>query len=59
VRSGVRVADKVLNAVYFDVFEEDVFGTGRLPDPGDGRVVVDHSWVIENGTEPRGARVGG
>lgn len=47
VRAGGVVADKVTNAVYFDVFEGDVFGTGRLPNPQYGRIVIDHSWSTE------------
>jgi homopolymeric O-antigen transport system ATP-binding protein len=48
VRANGVVADKVANAVYFDVFESDVFGTGRLPNPQYGRFLVDHSWSTEN-----------
>ena len=47
VRASGVVADKVTNAVYFDVFEGDVFGTGRLPNPQYGRIVLDHSWSTE------------
>jgi lipopolysaccharide transport system ATP-binding protein len=39
--------DKVRNAVFFDVFETDVFGTGRLPNPAHGRILVEHSWHTE------------
>ena len=40
------LADWVRNAMYFDVFEADVFGSGRLPPTTHGRVVVAHSWRI-------------
>jgi lipopolysaccharide transport system ATP-binding protein len=40
------VADWVRNAMYFDVFDADVFGTGRLPPTTHGRMLVDHSWSI-------------
>jgi lipopolysaccharide transport system ATP-binding protein len=40
------LADWVRNAMYFDVFEADVFGSGRLPPSTHGRVVVAHSWSV-------------
>ena len=39
------LADKVRNAIYFDVFESDVYGTGRLPPTTHGRFVVPHTWT--------------
>jgi lipopolysaccharide transport system ATP-binding protein len=42
------LADKVRNAIYFDVFESDVFGTGRLPPTTHGRIVVPHTWSVGN-----------
>ena len=46
------IMDRVRNAVYFDVFERDVFGTGRLPDPSHGRFLIDHRWDLEETTIP-------
>ncbi len=40
------VADWVRNAMYFDVIESDVFGTGQLPPPSYGRIVVPHRWSV-------------
>ncbi len=40
------VADWLRNAMYFDVFESDVFGTGQLPPTSHGWVLADHSWSI-------------
>jgi lipopolysaccharide transport system ATP-binding protein len=56
VQAGGVLADKVSNAVYFDVFESDAFGTGRLPPSAFGRMIVDHSWHLAapvDHTEPR------
>jgi lipopolysaccharide transport system ATP-binding protein len=39
-----EMADWVRNAISFDVFEADVFGTGRLPPTSYGRVIVPHTW---------------
>jgi homopolymeric O-antigen transport system ATP-binding protein len=39
-----RVADWVRHAMYFDVFEADVFGTGQLPPGPYGRIVIDQRW---------------
>ena len=47
LRANGVAADTVRNAAYFDVFESDVFGTGRLPDSHYGRFVIDHSWSVE------------
>jgi lipopolysaccharide transport system ATP-binding protein len=44
VRVNGTVSDKVRNAIYFDVFESDVFGTGRLPSTAHGRFLVPHTW---------------
>jgi lipopolysaccharide transport system ATP-binding protein len=41
------VADWVRNAIYFDVFEADVFGSGRLPPTTHGRVLVQQSWDLD------------
>jgi lipopolysaccharide transport system ATP-binding protein len=38
------LADWVRSATFFDVYEDDVFGSGKLPPPTHGRVVVDQSW---------------
>jgi lipopolysaccharide transport system ATP-binding protein len=43
------LADWVRNALFFDVFEDDVFGSGSLPPSSHGRVVVQHSWTVEAG----------
>jgi homopolymeric O-antigen transport system ATP-binding protein len=40
------VADWVRNAIFFDVFESDVFGSGQLPPPSYGRTFVAHSWSV-------------
>ena len=40
------LADWVRNALFFDVFESDVFGSGQLPPTSHGRVFVDHSWTV-------------
>ena len=45
------MADWIRNAAYIDVFESDVFGSGRLPPPTHGRVFVDHAWSL-NGSSP-------
>lgn len=41
------LADWVRNAVFFDVIESDVFGSGQLPPTTHGRVFVDHRWSVE------------
>ncbi len=46
VEANGVVADWVRNAIFFDVFESDVFGTGQLPPTSYGRVVVPHSWSV-------------
>jgi lipopolysaccharide transport system ATP-binding protein len=43
------VADWVRNAVYFDVFDADVFGSGSLPPTTHGRVLVDQRWDLDSG----------
>ena len=43
--SGV-LADWVRSALFFDVYEDDVFGTGRLPPTTHGRVYVNHDWAV-------------
>ena len=40
------LADWVRNALYFEVFEADVFGSGQLPPTSYGRVFVQHSWSV-------------
>jgi lipopolysaccharide transport system ATP-binding protein len=40
------LADWVRNALYFDVFESDLYGTGRLPPTTHGRVLVQSNWSI-------------
>src|SRR6185312_4516918 len=51
VEAKRTLADKVLNAAYFDVFDTDVFGTGRLPPTSHGRVVVEHAWHVADGSK--------
>jgi lipopolysaccharide transport system ATP-binding protein len=46
VEVGGVVADWVRNAFYFDVFEADVYGTGKLPPTTHGRVLVDGTWAV-------------
>lgn len=41
------MADYVKDAAIIDVAEGDFFGTGRLPPPGHGFVLIDHEWTIE------------
>jgi lipopolysaccharide transport system ATP-binding protein len=43
---GGEVADYVLDAARVEVMEGDFFGTGRLPPPGHGPVLIDHSWSV-------------
>jgi lipopolysaccharide transport system ATP-binding protein len=38
------IADWVRHAMFFDVFEADVFGTGQLPPGSYGRLVVEQRW---------------
>ena len=38
------LTDWVRSALFFDVFEDDVFGTGKLPSSSHGRVVVAQAW---------------
>ena len=40
------LADWVRNAVYFDVFDADVFGSGNLPPTTHGRVMVEQRWDL-------------
>jgi lipopolysaccharide transport system ATP-binding protein len=42
------LADWIRNAMFFDVFEADVFGTGQLPPTTHGRMVVGHSWSVHS-----------
>jgi lipopolysaccharide transport system ATP-binding protein len=49
VEANGVLADWVRNALFFDVFEHDVFGTGSLPPTTHGRVLVPHSWEVEDG----------
>jgi lipopolysaccharide transport system ATP-binding protein len=41
------LADWVRAALYFDVFEADIFGSGQLPPTTHGRVFVDHTWRMD------------
>jgi lipopolysaccharide transport system ATP-binding protein len=41
------LADWIVDAVLVDVAEGDFYGTGRLPPPGYGSVVVPYRWSIE------------
>jgi lipopolysaccharide transport system ATP-binding protein len=43
------LADWVRNAMHFEVFEDDVFGTGRLPPTSHGPVLVRHTWAVDAG----------
>jgi len=38
------LVDSVRHATYFDVFEDDVFGTGKLPQGTYGRLMVAQRW---------------
>ena len=40
------LADWVRNAVYFEVFDADVFGSGNLPPTTHGRVMVEQQWDL-------------
>ena len=40
--------DLVNRACSLTVYEADVFGTGRLPKPQQGMVLVDADWIVEN-----------
>jgi lipopolysaccharide transport system ATP-binding protein len=40
------LADWVRNALFFDVFEADVFGSGQLPPTTHGCVFAEHSWSV-------------
>jgi lipopolysaccharide transport system ATP-binding protein len=42
---GGTLSDWIRNALYFDVFETDAFGTGRLPPTTHGRLLVRHTWT--------------
>jgi lipopolysaccharide transport system ATP-binding protein len=42
------LADWVRDAMYFDVFESDVYGTGRLPPATHGRVLTPQSWTLRS-----------
>jgi lipopolysaccharide transport system ATP-binding protein len=41
------LADWVVDAAVIDVAEGDYYGTGRLPPPGYGSVVVPQRWSVE------------
>ena len=45
---GGEVADWVRNAGQFDVEASDFYGTGDYPHPGEGYLLLDHSF--EQGT---------
>ncbi len=42
------VADWLVDAVTIDVSEGDFYGTGRLPPPGYGNVLVPYRWSVES-----------
>jgi lipopolysaccharide transport system ATP-binding protein len=42
------ISDWVIEAATIDVAEGDFFGTGRLPPPGYGSVLVSHDWKCED-----------
>jgi len=48
VEVGGTLSDWIRNALYFDVFEADVYGTGRLPPTTHGRLLVQHTWTAES-----------
>ncbi len=43
-----EVADYVADAAVFDVAEGDYFGTGKLPPPDHGPVLLRHTWNVES-----------
>ena len=46
---GMEIADWVLNAYTIEVVEGDFFGTGRLPPPSSGDLLVlHHHWEVNN-----------
>ena len=44
VEVGGVLADWVRSSTFFDVYEDDVFGSGKLPPTTHGRVVVAQAW---------------
>lgn len=44
---GGAVADYVIDAALVDVAEADYFGTGKLPPPDHGPVLLRHRWSVE------------
>jgi lipopolysaccharide transport system ATP-binding protein len=42
-----ELADWVQDAARIEVAEGDFFGTGRIPPPGFGNVLVPHHWLVE------------
>lgn len=51
-----RDLDVVLDALTFEVFPADVYGTGMIPRPMDGPVFCDATWSLSSGVaEKRGA----
>ena len=42
-----ELADFLIDAATLDVVEGDFFGTGQLPPPGYGHVVVEQAWSVE------------
>lgn len=42
--NGIK-ADKISNAVQFEVVSKDIFGTGTVPSIGLGPMIVHHSWT--------------
>jgi lipopolysaccharide transport system ATP-binding protein len=47
VSASGEVADYLQDAAVLQVAEGDFFGTGRLPPPEHGAVLVDHRWTID------------
>jgi lipopolysaccharide transport system ATP-binding protein len=54
IEANGMLADWVRSALFFDVFEDDVFGSGQLPATTHGRVFVRHAWsVVEEMVDAR------
>jgi lipopolysaccharide transport system ATP-binding protein len=52
---GGQIADWVQDASVVEVAEGDYHGTGKLPPPGYGYVLVDHTWQVDRGASARDA----
>jgi energy-coupling factor transporter ATP-binding protein EcfA2 len=46
LKSGGKLADKVLNATVLDVVEADPHGLGVVPDRSDALFTLDHRWMV-------------